>query len=193
MQIDEFCAKVFQRWRLPNETAFAEDAKMFLADAQGDTLDRVFRRLVMEWQRKNGAPSIADILDLCKAERPRFSAGDGGSINRRKQFEWVRDRVPQLLSEWKERNIDLARRASANGWGFDLRDILGSAAWLYAQYEWLLDNGFEVMGPNGERIYRLPQFAPREVNRSCFDYPKTRSVNMGNIGEHVADFGGVNE
>jgi hypothetical protein len=185
MQIDEFCNKVFQRWRLPNETAFAEDAKEFLRGYQGEVLDRAFRRLVTEWPRKNGSPSMADVLDLCKAESPKFTRGDG-AINRKEQFEWVKDRVPELLAEWKYRNMDYARQAVANGWGYDLKDMLQAVAWEYAQYEWLISNGHQVRRQDGSIVYSLRPFDPPEVHRDCFLSRKVRGEKVGNIGDSLA-------
>lgn len=67
MQVNEFCSEFFKRWTVKSEDAFARDATEFLHVHRGETLQFAFNRIVMDWQRKQGAPALADILASCRS------------------------------------------------------------------------------------------------------------------------------
>ncbi len=163
MTVDEFIKFYNDRWAVKAPQAFADDCRSFLRDYAGEALMRASKRLVIEWT-KDRRPTVADIADLCRQENPKRYERATGEINRKQQFDWVNQRIPELLADWKRRNLDLARTATANGWGGDLKQDLLKAAHLYAQYEWLIDNG-HMSG-------QLPEFDPKDAKRAVYWHAK---------------------
>lgn len=170
MTPDEFADNLVARWPYKTPAAIAEDCRAMLREYSGDVLARVSRRIVASWD-KDRSPRISDILAVCRQEAPAVVAG----INRKQQFDYVRERVPQILSAWKIRHHAFALMAARNGWGLTLKQDLWDAAHIHAQTEWLIDNGHLVV--------TLQPFDPAHVFRHCYYQPREPNGNSAEAEE----------